>query len=245
MESRFGGRRNVGAYAHGMATITTTSAGIARFGSLLADETRAEILCALMDGRAHTGSELARHIGVAASTMSQHLSKLLDADVVAVEAQGRHRYWRLADRGVAELLETLGANATSPAPPKVPADLAHARTCYDHLAGQLAVAIYQQLLADNHLSEDDEHLIVTPSGFDLFAEVGADTDAMKAANRRTARACLDWTQRRHHLAGAAGKELLTAFTNAGWMNPGNRPRSIRITRAGRQNIVRLFGLPEI
>lgn len=225
-----------------MATTTTTSAGLARFGALIADETRSEILCALMDGRAHTGSELARHIGVASSTISEHLSKLLDAKIVAVEPQGRHRYWRLADPATAEILESLGAHATSPADPKAPSDLAHARTCYDHLAGELAVAIYGQLLDRNHIREDDGHLVIGPSGFDLLSSVGVDIDAVRAAKRPQARPCLDWTQRRFHLAGAAGKELLVAFTGNSWVKPGNRPRSIRITDLGRTSITSAFGL---
>ena len=222
--------------------ISTTSTGIARLGALLADESRAEILCALMDGRAHTGSELSRHVGIAASTTSEHLSRLLDADIVTVEAQGRHRYWRLADPRVAELLETLGANATHPADPRAPADLAHARTCYDHLAGQLAVAIYEQLRADRHLVDVDGHLSISRSGYDLLAAVGADTDAIRSAKRVTARPCLDWTQRRHHLAGAAGQALLAACTANGWIQPGNRPRSMRVTEAGRTQIARAFSL---
>lgn len=223
--------------------MTTTSSGIARLGALLADETRAEILCALMDGRAHTGSELSRHIGVAPSTISEHLSKLLDADIAAVEAQGRHRYWRLADPSVAELLETLGANATTPNDPKVPADLAHARTCYDHLAGELAVAIYQQLIANNHLSINDGQLTINPTGFDVFSAIGADVAAIRSATRIRARPCLDWTQRRHHLAGTAGKELLRALLANKWIKPGNRPRSIRVTETGRTNIIKSFALP--
>lgn len=228
-----------------MPSVSPTSASLARLGSLLADETRAEILCALMGGRAHTGSELSRHIGVAPSTISEHLSKLLDGDVVAVEAQGRHRYWRLADRRVAELLETLGAHATTPADPKAPAELTYARTCYDHLAGQLAVEIFDQLVADGHLAYDDGggHLVVTGSGFELLATIGVDTEAIRAATRTTARPCLDWTQRRHHLAGAAGQELLSALAANGWATPGPRPRSIRITETGRTEIPEAFGLP--
>ncbi len=226
-----------------MATVTTTSTGIARLGALLADATRAEILCALMDGRAHTGSELARHIGVARSTISEHLSKLLDAEIAVVEAQGRHRYWRLADSGIAELLENLGANATTPDDPKAPADLAHVRTCYDHLAGELAVRIYEQLVADAHLSDEDGQVIITKSGYDLFRSVGADVEAIVTAKRAKARPCLDWTQRRHHLAGAAGKELLKAFMSNNWVRPGNKPRSIRITETGRSGIVKAFKLP--
>lgn len=219
-----------------MATTATTSAGLARLGSLLADETRAEILCALMDGRAHTGSELSRHIGVAASTMSEHLSRLLDGDIVAVEAQGRHRYWRLANPRIAELLESLGANAATPDDPKAPSDLAHARICYDHLAGELAVKIYDQLLTNKHLCLDGDHLDVTTSGYELLSTIDAATDTIRQATRARARPCLDWTQRRHHLAGAAGKAILDALISNGWAKPGRRPRSIRITETGRTEI---------
>ena len=195
-----------------------------------------------MDGRAHTGSELSRHIGIAASTTSEHLSRLLDADIVAVEAHGRHRYWRLADPRIATLLETLGANATHPTDPRAPADLAYARTCYDHLAGELAVTIYEQLLTGRHIEEHGGHLTISPSGFDLLASVGAEIDEIRTAGRATARPCLDWTQRRHHLAGAAGKALLTALISNGWIKPGNRPRNIRITETGRIRIAESFSL---
>lgn len=225
-----------------MAKVTTTSASIARLGSLLADETRAEILCALMDGRAHTGSELSRHIGVSPSTISEHLSKLLDADIASVEAQGRHRYWRLADPSIAGLLESIGAHATRPSDPRAPADLVHARTCYDHLAGELAVKIYDQLIANRHLSDHNGQLTINPTGFDLFAALGVDIDAIRSAKRAKARPCLDWTQRRNHLAGAAGKELLAAFTANNWINPGNRPRSVRLSEIGRAKINNVFGL---
>lgn len=225
-----------------MADVTTATS-MAQLGSLLADPSRSQILCALMDGRAHTGSELSRHIGVAASTISEHLSRLLDAGMVAVEAQGRHRYYRLAGADIAELLETLGASITTPASPKAPADLRYARTCYDHLAGELAVAIYDQLLLGGHLVEIDHHLMIEPSGLDLFAAVGVDTIAITNATRPKARSCLDWTQRRHHLAGAAGKELLIAFKANNWVRSGNRPRSIRLSETGRTEIAGNFGLP--
>ncbi|MEM9562332.1 MAG: metalloregulator ArsR/SmtB family transcription factor [Actinomycetota bacterium] len=225
-----------------MAPATTTAQGLARLGSLIADETRAEILCALMDGRAHTGGELARHTGVAPSTVSGHLGKLLDGGIVAVEPQGRHRYWRLADQSIAELLESLGAAATIPDGPMAPADLLEARTCYDHLAGRIAVEIYDRLLAADHLRLDGERLDLAPSGFELLASVGVDTEAIRGASRVAARPCLDWTQRRPHLAGAAGRELLTALVDNGWMTLGRRPRSIRVTEIGRVELPRAFGL---
>jgi DNA-binding transcriptional ArsR family regulator len=223
-------------------TAATIAKDLARLGSLLADETRSRILCALMDGRAHTGNELSRHVGVAASTTSEHLSKLLDANFVAVEAQGRHRYWRIADPRVADLLETLGARATRTTDPTAPGDLTYARTCYDHLAGELAVTIYERLIADDHLSLNDEHLDITSTGYDLFTTLGVDTEAIRSAARAKARPCLDWTQRRHHLAGAAGKELLTAFLTNGWIRPGRRPRSVHITETGKTEINSSFGL---
>ncbi len=222
---------------------TTTASAIARVGALLADPTRAEMLCAMMDGRAHTGSELARHVGVAPSTVSEHLSKLLDAGMVAVTAQGRHRYWRLSSTEIAELLETLGISPASPTLPKAPAQLTYARTCYDHLAGELAVAIYDQLLAFGHLTETDEHLRLEPSGYELLASIGVDIDIITATRGRPrARPCLDWTQRRHHLAGTAGKELLNALSANNWVRPGKRPRSIHVTSTGRTEISRHFHL---
>jgi DNA-binding transcriptional ArsR family regulator len=217
---------------------------LAHIGALFADPTRAEILTALMDGRAHTGSELARHVGVAPSTTSEHLSRLLDAGMVTVEAQGRHRYYRLASPDVAELLETLGATQAinPPPPPKTPAGLAYARTCYDHLAGELAVAIYNQFHALGHLVEIDHHLQLTDSGIQLLEEIGVDVAAIRASTRPKARACLDWTQRRHHLAGAAGAHLLNTMLTNRWLTRGPRPRSIRVTQTGRQELTKRFQL---
>lgn len=220
---------------------------LTQIGALLADQTRSTVLTALMDGRAHTAGELARHAGVAPSTVSGHLSRLLDTGFVALEAQGRHRYFRLARPDVAELLESLGAapvpELPSPATgPTAPADLIHARSCYDHLAGALAVGLHERLLADEHLRAVDDQLTVTPSGDLLLAELGIDADALRGADRPMARACLDWTERRHHLAGAAGAALFEAFLARRWVVRGSRPRSIRVTAAGQRGLDTLFGL---
>lgn len=219
---------------------------IAVLGALLADHTRAEILCTLMDGRAHTGGELARHIGVSPSTISEHLSKLQDGQMVIVEPQGRHRYFRLASAEVAALLETLGAaaNPIGAAMHKAPAALLYARTCYDHLAGELAVHIHDQLLADGHLHHDDDHhhLGLTPSGAELMAAIGVDVDAARAAKRPTVRGCLDWTQRRHHLAGSVAAGMLDAFLAQQWVTRGVKPRVIQITDTGRVAIRDHFNL---
>jgi DNA-binding transcriptional ArsR family regulator len=221
------------------------ASGLVRIGALLADPTRAQILVALMDGRARTGSELARHVGVAASTTSEHLGKLLDAALVCVEAQGRHRYWRLASASVAELLETLGASTSAvmplPPAPRAPANLARARSCYDHLAGEIAVAIFDRLVADEHLAEVDHGLVVTPQGVERFASFGVDVAAMTSARRPLARACLDWTERKHHLGGAAGRALFDAFQTSGWLRRGRQPRTIHLTDTGRKALHENFG----
>ena len=216
---------------------------LVRIGSLLADPTRAQILVALMDGRARTGSELARHVGVAASTVSEHLGRLLDESMVRVEPQGRHRYWRLAGPSVAELLEALGANAAAimPASPRAPASLTRVRTCYDHLAGELAVTIFDRLVADEHLVEVDDRLVITSAGTEYLASLGVDVAAIRNGNRPPARPCLDWTERTHHLGGSSGRALYESFQSRGWIRRGQRPRSVEVTSAGRIELHRRFG----
>jgi DNA-binding transcriptional ArsR family regulator len=217
---------------------------LVRIGSLIADATRAEILTALMDGRARTGSELARHVGVAPSTASEHLSKLLDASMVTVEAQGRHRYWRLAGPAVATLLEMLGANAAAVGPPAPPAPrgLRVARSCYDHLAGELAVVVFDRLVGDGVLLDVDHHLTVTPSGIERFATWGVDVAALQQVRSRPlARTCLDWTERRHHLGGSLGRAMFEAFQSNGWVRRGRGPRTVDVTDLGRGALRTAFG----
>ena len=222
-------------------------AELTHVGSLLADPTRSALLVVLMDGRARTGGELARLLGVAPSTVSEHVSRLLDADYVAVEAQGRHRYVRLAGPHIAELLETLGAlevprTSATRIGASTPSELLHLRSCYDHLAGRLGVRIYDQMLAHNHLQHDADHITLTPSGASLLADLGVDIEASRGSRRPLARPCLDWSERRHHLAGAAGAGLFQALLDNGWIIRGTRPRSIRITQNGQTGLERAFNL---
>jgi DNA-binding transcriptional ArsR family regulator len=226
-----------------------TVAALTQLGALLADHTRASLLSVLMDGRARTAGELARLVGVAPSTASEHLSRLLDARFVAVEAQGRHRYYRIARGDVAHLLETLGATVV-PATvrhrgPGAPPDLVHARSCYDHLAGRLGVRIYDFLLGNGYLRFGDHHLTVTPSGRVLLTDLGVDLDAALSATRPTARRCLDWTERRHHLAGAAGAALFDMLLERRWLVRGTRPRSIRVTTTGQRELDALFAADRV
>lgn len=219
---------------------------LTELGALLADKTRTLMLTVLLDGRARTGGELARLVGVAPSTASEHLSRLLDAQFVAVEAQGRHRYFRLAGPEIAELLETLGA-VDLPGPPgrpvaaNAPTELRNARCCYDHLAGQLGVRIFEQLLAHDHLRRDENHLTLTESGHALLTDLGADMVAVARSSRPVVRGCLDWTERRQHLAGGAGAALFQALLDRRWIVRGSRPRSIRVTDAGQRGLRAMLG----
>lgn len=226
--------------------------GLAGFGALIADPTRATMLATLLDGRAYTGGELARFAGVSASTASEHLGRLRSARLVTVEAQGRHRYFRLSDPRVAELLELVGSAtvgttgvaraASEPSRPRPAAGLGYARTCYDHLAGELAVRLFDRFVADGLLVEHDDHLELTDAGRELLVGLGADLATPSAHRRPLARGCLDWTERRHHLAGRAGAAVLEALLRRKWVVRGPRPRTIRVTRAGHAEIPREFGV---
>src|ERR1700676_1004268 len=178
---------------------------IARIASLLGDPARADVLTALMTDRALTATELAAIAGVTKQTMSAHLSKLLDAALVAVDQQGRHRYFRLADEDVAGLLESLMGVAFRTgavrlrSSPREPA-LRRARVCYDHLAGELGVVVYEGLLQRRALVSSKAAVAVTSSGRALFRGLGVDCDSASAQRRSFCRPCLDWSERRYHLA---------------------------------------------
>ncbi|MGK5557183.1 ArsR/SmtB family transcription factor [Actinomadura kijaniata] len=213
---------------------------------LLADDTRAAMCLALMDGRARTAGELARHVGVAASTATEHLSRLVEGGLLVEARQGRHRYVRLSGPRAAELLELLTAFGPRPEVKvnslrshRTAEALAFARTCYDHLAGTLGVAITDRLVDRGVLDEDG--LAVSDSGMAWFA--GFLGEELTARSRRpVARACLDWTERRPHLAGAAGRALLRRFLEREWLVPRETPRALRLTPRGREALGDLFDL---
>ena len=215
---------------------------LAAIGAILADPTRSEILCTLMDGRAYTGTELSRWVGVARSTTSEHLSRLLDAGMVVVEAQGRHRYFRLANQEIAELLEVIGSTAPDPAPPRpqTRSPLAHARTCYNHLAGTLGVRVNDALREQGLVGDEGQGLDFTPAGHRFLAESGIDGTSLPISSsaKPILRPCLDWTERRHHLAGPGATLFLDGCFANGWLVQGNRPRSIRITDRGRSALAK-------
>jgi DNA-binding transcriptional ArsR family regulator len=218
-------------------------AGLAR---LLADDSRATMLQALIDRRARTAGELARLAKIAPSTASQHLGRLSDGGLLGVEAQGRHRYYRLADPRVAALLESMMALAPAPVASratKVGFDLRFARTCYDHLAGTIATALYERMAADGTLRVTPEGITLNPAGARrLQGALGIDIATLRAGRRPLARACLDWTERRNHLAGALGAALLSGFRARDWLVPRNVPRALRLTTTGRRALASHFDI---
>jgi len=220
---------------------------------LIADPTRATMLMTLADGRARPAGELAYAAGVTAQTASSHLAKLLTGGLLSVETQGRHRYYRLAGSHVALALENL-ASISSIAPngatrrmprSKEARELQFARCCYDHLAGSLGVAVTQALL-DRALvvATDDKQFNVTPAGIEWFRAMGLDLAALKPTRRGLARQCLDWTERRHHLAGPLGVELMSRLCAIGWVRRSKSSRAVQVTPKGWAGLKEQLGVDE-
>ncbi|MEU9930071.1 MULTISPECIES: winged helix-turn-helix domain-containing protein [Streptomyces] len=219
-------------------------AGVAR---LLADNTRAAFCLALLDGRAWTANELARYAGVAPSTATSHLNLLVNGGLLVEERHGRHRYVKVADRRVVELIESLAALAPkhSPRPRSLSASgrqqaLARARLCYDHLAGTTALAITDAMV-EHGLLEWGPEPGLTGKGALWLAETGITVPA--GSHRPPVRACLDWTERRPHLAGAVGAALSAHALATGWMTRIGTTRALLVTPAGRRALHDHLGLP--
>ncbi|MBK0092566.1 winged helix-turn-helix transcriptional regulator [Erwinia sp. S59] len=207
----------------------------------LADPSRVSILCALMDGRAWTATELSGVADIAASTTSGHLGKLLDARLVTYLSQGRHRYFRLAGSDIAHLLETLMGVSMQPQRALVsatPSHLRHARTCYDHLAGELAVEIYNFMQEKEWVVADGSAL--TGLGQQQLENLGMQQDLR--SKRKPCCACLDWSERRMHLGGAAGAALLSLLIDKQWLSRTAGYREIKVTAAGKKALQCLFNV---
>ncbi len=218
---------------------------IAKVAALIGEPARAEILSALMADRALTASELAHHAGVTPATASAHLGKLLEARLIALEKQGRHRYFRLADRDVARLLESLmGVAFRSGAvrlasSPREPA-LRKARVCYDHLAGQLAVWALERMVS-RRIFVNARGFTLTRPGAAWFESLGISERELSTARRTLCRPCLDWGERRHHLAGALGAALLQRCFDRRWARREPDSRIVTFTPRGEREFRALFG----
>jgi DNA-binding transcriptional ArsR family regulator len=227
-------------------------ANVAVPAALIADPARAAILMALMDGRAQPAGSLAYAANLSPQAASNHLAKLLDGGMVAVETEGRHRYYRLARPEVAAVLEALQGLAPpvrSLDEPRSPEArrLRAARSCYDHLAGRLGVAIAAAMEARGLLSVPANTPVgkfcdITDAGRTWLTDLGIDLPSIAAARRPPARRCLDWTERRHHLAGPLGAALLALMVELGWVvrNPGTR--AVTVTRAGAEGLKQSLGI---
>jgi DNA-binding transcriptional ArsR family regulator len=217
---------------------------IAALATAIGDPARANMLTALMDGRALTVSELAHAAGVALPTASGHLGRLEQAGLVAGIRQGRHRYVRLVDDEVAALLEQLmglaqrGGSTRTRTGPRDPA-LREARICYDHLAGARAVALMRTLRRREWIAADAPSL--TPQGRAGFAAAGFDLDRLSGGRRPLCRACLDWSEREEHLAGTLGAAILDSALVQGWAQRGEG-RLVRFAPAGAAAFERCFGI---
>ena len=228
-------------------------ASLSETATLIGEPARTAMLVTLMDGRALTAGELARVAGIAPATASGHLARLVDGGLLAVAAQGRHRYFRLASPAVARMIEgMMGVAGVVDAARRLrpvrtgPADqaLRRARQCYDHLAGQVAVQLADFLVESRYLEWTAEAALVTPAGIDFLEHLGLDANGETPRPPASAlcRPCLDWSERRPHVAGAIGRSLFQLFLDRHWTRriPGNR--AITISTAGAAAFERHFGI---
>jgi DNA-binding transcriptional ArsR family regulator len=223
---------------------------LAAIAALVGDPARANILCALLDGRALTAGELAYAAHVSPQTASGHLGKLAAAQLITSSPQGRHRYYYLAGPHVAAMLESIMAVAAI-APPRcrpvrINEDMRTARMCYDHIAGRLGVGLTDALCARNHVEFGDDGGALTAAGETFLRDFGIDVEGARHSRRIFCRPCIDWSERRPHLAGAVGAALAKRLFALGWITRVRDGRALVITPLGRRNLQQTFSvqLPE-
>jgi DNA-binding transcriptional ArsR family regulator len=225
----------------------STPIDLATIAALLGDPARANILCALQDGRAQTATELAYVAGVSPQTTSGHLAKLTEARLLTLQKQGRHRYYALASPLVGRMLEAVMAvAAVGPprhrSPSKLDDALRRARTCYDHLAGRLGVALADALVAQSSIVLGEDGGQVTRKGRKVLTGFGLDLNDTGRQRRTFCRPCLDWSERRPHLAGALGAALTSRCFELGWLGQLRDSRAVSITKIGQSGFAETFGL---
>lgn len=225
----------------------TSGLNMAEIAALVGDPGRANMLGALLSGRALTATELAAIAGVSRATASEHLAKLTDSRLISVARQGRHRYYRLASAHVAHMLESIMAVSTESdeqahrAARRIDPALREARTCYDHLAGRLGVSLADALIAKNAIVLGADAGEVTDRGRDLLQAFGITLEAAQPAKRLLCRPCLDWSERRPHIAGRLGAALQERMFALRWIERLSG-RAVMVTPAGRPGLLQTFGL---
>ena len=224
------------------------AANLVEVAALVGDTARATMLAALMGGQALTSSELAALAHVSRPTASGHLGKLVAARLLSVSQERRHRYYRIASPLVAQMLESIKAVAAIETParyrPRSIQDdaLRFARTCYDHLAGQLGVAIADALVAQGYIALSEDGGEVTPTGAAFLTEFGTDLTRTSGSRRVFCRACLDWSERRYHIAGLVGAEIWRCCVERGWLVRPRHSRAVGITASGRRGLRDVLGV---
>lgn len=220
-------------------------AELASLGMMIGERARAEMLIALMSGQAQTATELALSAGITKQTASSHLAKLVDAGLIDVAVQGRHHYFHIADRRVARLIEQMVGVASRGSPNQFgPKDAAmrKARVCYDHLAGEFGVHLYDSLTSRALLTVGQRGMALSDRGVEALSELGIDVNTADVGRRPMCRACLDWSVRRYHLAGAVGSLLLDQFVELGWARRAPKSRTLHFSATGERAFRRAFPL---
>ncbi len=214
---------------------------IARLAGLIGEAGRIQMLTALLSGNGHAASELALAAEVSPQTASSHLAKLLAGGLIVCERSGRQRLYRLKNEDVAAAIEALGALEEKSNAVSVP-ELRFARSCYDHLAGVLSIALRNELLRKDWLRQRGSEFLLTQSGECFLRTLDIDAAPLRAMRRSFARKCLDWTERHHHVGGAVGAALLTSFRSRKWLAPLRGTRAVRLTLEGERAFERVFGI---
>ncbi|WP_099156834.1 ArsR/SmtB family transcription factor [Virgibacillus ndiopensis] len=223
------------------------NANVAKVATLVSDSSRAAILTILLDGRFHPVSDLAYMVGITPQTASYHLAKMTQANVIDVESQGRHRYYGISNQEIAQVMESF----LQVAPPveikslkqsNEEKALRHARTCYDHIAGNLGVKLKTSLMNQQFLVEKDNEFHITSDGEIFFNTIDIDTNKLKKKRRMFCSKCLDWSERRHHIAGALGNAMLEKFLELEWIERVPKSRALKITALGGNGLNEMFGV---
>ena len=218
---------------------------IARLAALIGDPARANMLTALMNGKALTATELAREAGVTLQTASSHLTKLDAGGLLRPRKQGRHKYFSLASDEVARTLESLMGLAASSGHlrtrtgPK-DAELRKARVCYNHLAGDMGTWMFDQMLMQSHIALEDTDVALTEKGAAFVSALGVDLELLRAKRSPLCRECLDWSERRSHLAGSLGRAMLSRFEDLGWLTRDKKTRVVHFSPRGEEKFRALF-----
>lgn len=221
------------------------SPNIARTAALIGDLARASMLTALMSGKALTATELSKEAGITVQTASSHLRKLEEGGLISVRKQGRHKYFAIANEEVAHVIEGLMGLALGSEPLKsrigpTEAALRHSRVCYNHLAGSMGIQLYDSLMSKRILQLNDDELSLTRKGIKFVSEFGIELESLQSKRTPLCRECLDWSERRSHLAGSLGRAFLTKFESLRWTKRVEGTRIMKFSNRGTDMFNRSF-----